>query len=86
MYECRKCANRFIEPETVNHRFDSNHYNEYHICPLCKSKDFVGVLCAYCDFYLSRPMPCINGHKTITPFNVSCGSWSIRSKSKPTVV
>lgn len=85
-YECRKCAHRFEKPEVTKYKFADGHRVSYSICPLCKSRTIVAVLCAYCDFYKSRSMPCGMGHKTIVPFNISCGEWKIRSLNKPKVI
>lgn len=76
-YECRKCANRFEEPEKSK---------TYNICPLCKSRDIARILCAYCDFYKNRFIPCGKGHSVGVPFSIACWEWNIRSLNKPKVI
>lgn len=85
-YECRKCANKFDEPDQLSQTLIDGHRVSYNVCPLCKSKDFVEVYCAYCDFFKARNFPCGMGHSTGVPFNTSCWEWKIRSLNKRKVI
>lgn len=71
-YGCRKCGAQFNW--TLNGR-----------CPTCRSKDIIEIYCAYCDHYKNRKEPCVMGHSTIVPFNMSCDEWTPRNKDKPEV-
>lgn len=85
-YECRKCGERFIEPEEINHKFGSGDQIKLYMCPSCKSRSFVEIKCAYCDFYKSRSFPCGMGYRTIVPFSIACWEFKVRSLNKSKVV
>jgi len=85
-YECRKCGERFEEPQSITHKFGDGHFRTYNICPLCKTRAFVELKCAYCDFYKSRIFPCGMGYRTIVPFNIGCWDFKVRNLNKSKVV
>lgn len=82
-YECRKCGCQFEFPRKEE---IANIGTVLYHCPLCKSREFVDINCAHCDFYKSRGFPCGMGHRTIVPYNVSCDQWKIRNLNKPKVI